>query len=432
MENINSWKDVQWKSAKNKVFRLQLRIYKASTNKEFKKMHKLQKLLISSQLAKLLSVRLVTQNNLSKKTPGSDNKLYENPQKQFQLAKRLKIDGKTSPILKTYIPQLDGSQISLGIPTIEDRAKQMLIYLALCPQWEAIFEARSYGFRPDRSVNDAIEAIFEELSKESKWVLNASISKWFNRINYEYLLQKCNTFPEVKCQIYAWLKVGILDCEEHAFPKIWTPEGGMILPLLVNIALHGIENHLDQYINTLGGNRVANKQMMTFVRYRDDFIVMHPEKEILLGCQEVIQEFLKPIGLKLDIKKTQISHTLTKLDDKPPGFTFLDFDIVQRGKWVQMHTRFTKKNSTQNVITLITPSKESLRRHKLKLKEIIRKYRGTSQERLIQKLNPIIRNYALSKRSQSSSRTFQNLDQYVFIHLWKWAKRRHPKCLNTS
>ena len=228
-------------------------------------------------------------------------------------------------------------------------------------------------------------------------------------------------------QIRAWLKAGILDGEEFAFPEMGTPQGGIISPLLANIALHGIRERLNTYINTLGGNRRANRQTTTYIRYADDFIIMHPEKETLEALVKVVQEFLTPIGLELHPTKTRIIHTLNATENSPPGFTFLGFDVIQRAKWVRMREAFTKRPSTQTFITLITPSKEGIKQHKLKLREIIRRHRGASQERLIHKLNPVIRGYALSKRSQIASRSFQDLDKYVFEHLWKWAKRRHPK-----
>jgi len=251
MENINGWKDIQWKPIEERVFRLQLRIYKAAANQDFDKMYRLQKLLISSSSAKYLSVRKVTQENKGKRTFGVDQHIVKPTKERFALANQLTLDGKSSPIRRVYSSRSDGKQRLLGIPTITDRAKQMLVYLALSPQWEAQFEATSYGFKPGRSVLDAMESIFLGISKKPKWVLDADISKCFERINHEYLLDKCNTFPEMRKQIKAWLKAGILDCEEYSLSEMGTPQGGVISPLLSNIALDGMRDHLDKYINTL-------------------------------------------------------------------------------------------------------------------------------------------------------------------------------------
>jgi RNA-directed DNA polymerase len=427
MENINSWKDLQWQTIEKRVFRLQLRIYKAATDQEWEKMYKLQKVLISSNSAKHLSVRKVTQDNAGKRTPGVDKKIITSPKEKFELAKQLRLNGKSSPIRRTYIPKPDGNQRPLGIATIEDRAKQTLAYLAICPQWEAQFETGSFGFRPGRSVLDAMEAIFAGIAKKPKWILDADISKCFDQINHQYLIEKCNTFPEMKKQIRAWLKAGILDGKEYTFPKMGTPQGGVISPLLANIALHGLRNKLDEYINSLEGHRPNNRQSLTFVRYADEFVLMYPDKDVLEKLKEVTQKFLEPIGLQLNPTKTRMVHTLEVTNEKSPGFTFLGFDIVQKPKWIRMRAAFTKRKSNQQFITLITPSKEGIKRHKLKIREIIQSSRGISQERLIHKLNPIIRGWALSKRSQISSNTFQELDSYLFLHLWKWARKRHPK-----
>lgn len=148
MENINSWNDIQWATIETTVFRLQLRIYKASANQKWEKVHKIQKLLISSKSAKYLAVRSVTQDNIGKGISGVDNYIITTPKDKITLANQLKLDGKSSPIRRTFIPKSDSSKRPLGMPTIIDRAKQTLAYFALSPEWEAHFEAGSYGFRP--------------------------------------------------------------------------------------------------------------------------------------------------------------------------------------------------------------------------------------------------------------------------------------------
>lgn len=427
MENINSWNDVNWTLVQKTVFRLQLRIYKSSKNNEIEKMHKLQRLLLRSSYAKFLATRKITQDNVGKRTPGVDKRIIKSPKDKYNLATNVKVDGKCSPISKKYIPKPDGRNRPLGIPTIEDRVKQELVYLAMLPQWEAQFEATSYGFRPGRSVVDAIENVWVGIVKKPKWVLDADISKCFDSINHKYLIEKCNTFTSIKRQIKSWLKAGILDGEEYTLPEMGPPQGGVISPLLSNIALHGLRERLDTYINSLGGHRPNNRQSLTYVRYADDFVLMHPDKETLIQLKSETEEFLKPIGLELHPEKTRIVHTLESTPSTSAGFTFLGFDVIQKPVRIKQRATQRRKESKQTFFTLIRPSKEGIKTHKKKLRDIIRRYKGTTQERLIQELNPVIRGWALAKRTVISSDIFQSLDKYMYIHLWKWARKRHTK-----
>lgn len=365
MKNINSRKDNHLSIIEKNVFRLQLRIYKAATNQEFEKMHKIQKLLISSQSAKYLSLKMIKQKNSDK----GNSSLRTSKSKSIE---------------------------------------QMLSYLVLYPQWKVEFEAENSGFKSDKSALETIESIFFGISRNPKWVLNGEILNSFEQIDHNYLLNKCNTFPELYQQIEMYLKAGILDGKREIFSDLDNP----LSCLLVNIALHGLKNDIDKYIKICSGN----SESLTFVRYANNFVVLHPDQKIMKDVKSVIIEFLKPIKLRLNSKKTQITHTL------PPGFNFLDFNIFQK--------ILKKSESNLQFITLIIPSKNSLKKHKSEIRQLIRRYRGASQERLLHKLNPVIRNWALSKNTQMSSKTFQALDQFLILHLWKWVKRRHPLMSN--
>jgi RNA-directed DNA polymerase len=210
------WNSVEWPLVEQRVFRYQQRIYRASQNGNQNLVNYLQSRVLNSIDSKLLAVRQVTTENKGRKTPGVDNKLYNTPQDKIKLVENLKLDGKTNLIKRVEIPKPGTDQTRpLGIPTIEDRAKQALCRLALEPEWEARFESDSYGFRPGRNCHDAIEAAFGALSNKRKtpeyrkMVLKVDIEKCFDRINHKLLMSKLDSHPIIKTQIYAWLKAGI-------------------------------------------------------------------------------------------------------------------------------------------------------------------------------------------------------------------------------
>ena len=206
------WKDIPWQKVERNIYKLQKRIYKASHRGDVKIVHKLQKLLIKSWYGRCLAVRRVSQDNQGKKTAGVDGVKSLTPKQRLALVNKLTLRTKVAPTRRVWIPKPGKNEKRpLGIPTIEDRALQKLTQLALEPEWEAIFEPNSFGFRPGRSCHDAIAEIFISIRNKPKYVFDADISKCFDCINHKKLLEKLNTFPTLRRQIRAWLKAGVMD-----------------------------------------------------------------------------------------------------------------------------------------------------------------------------------------------------------------------------
>jgi RNA-directed DNA polymerase len=426
MENIKSWNDIVWSEIDKRIFRLQNRIYTASLNGEIKKVHKLQNLMLDSMASKLMAVRIVSQESTGKHIGGVDGVKNINLAHRLKMAQSMIFDGKSSRILRLHIPKLKGGTRLVSIPTMEDRAKQTLVTMALSPQWEAKFESSSYGFRPGGSVHNAMEAVFLSISREPQWVLHVDIEKSFDKINHKKLLDKCDTFPRIGRQIKSWLKAGILAYGPYTLPSEGPPQAASISSLLANIALHGLQSRLDEYVIKPLRHKTDKISSIAYVRYGDDFLVMHKDLEVLEGTKTIIMQFLQEMDLEMSETNTRVAHTYRKHQGYKLGFTFLGFDVIQRDKYFHMRRATGRKATEQGFITLITPSKEEIISHKLRLKEIIRKSRGLKQENIIYQLNPVIRGWALSKKAQMSSVVFTDLDRFIFTHLWKWACKRHP------
>lgn len=193
------------------------------------------------------------------------------------------------------------------------------------------------GLDSRRSCHDAIGAIFIAIRLKSKFVLDADISKCFDCINHNKLLQKLNTYPTLRRQIRAWLKAGVMDGLELRPTSHRTPQGGVISPLLANIALHGMENEIKELADSFDMKRVDGTQLskrdkrksVSIIRYADDFVILHEDINILLRCKEVITQWLDDIGLELKPSKTRIAHTLNHYKKEKPGFDFLGFNVRQ-------------------------------------------------------------------------------------------------------
>ncbi|NJL53373.1 MAG: group II intron reverse transcriptase/maturase, partial [Hydrococcus sp. SU_1_0] len=423
IDKWNNWSDINSKVVERQVFRLQKRIYKASQSGNVALVHSLQKLLTKSHYGKLLATRKVTQDNQGKRTAGVDGVKSLTSKQRIELVNNLKLTGKSKPTRRVWIPKANGEKRPLGIPCMEDRVKQGLVKLALEPQWEAHFEPNSYGFRPGRSCHDAIEAIFKAIGQKSKYVLDADIAKCFDRINHEKLLAKLNTYPQVRREIKSWLKSGFKD-NKYWFPtNEGTPQGGVISPLLANIALHGMELEIKKFARSMKGDKRRNEENLSIIRYADDFVILHKDIEVILQCKTIMENWLKEIGLELKSSKTRISHTLYEYEGNV-GFDFLGFNIRQYevGK-----THTGKCNGKPlGFKTIITPSKGKIKAHNKNIAEVISKHKSVPQSALIAKLNPIIRGWSNYYSTVCSKEIYSYCDHINYQQLKRWAERRHP------
>ncbi|WP_414589930.1 group II intron reverse transcriptase/maturase [Scytonema sp. PCC 10023] len=423
------WNAINWRKLERRVYQLQKRIYQASSRGDVKTYRRLQKTLMKSWSARALAVRRVTQDNQGKKTAGVDGVKSLSPSKRLRLVGELKLGSKVSPTRRVWIPKPGTEEKRLlGIPTIFDRALQALVKLALEPEWEARFEPNSYGFRAGRSCHDAVEAIFNAIKQKAKYVLDADIAKCFDRIDHEALLRKLNTSPTIRRQIRAWLKAGVMDGKQLFPTSEGTPQGGTISPLLSNIALHGMENRIQEYAKTLDmkksqGTGQASWQVkcktLNLIRYADDFVILHEDITVITRCREIISEWLHSMGLELKPSKTRLTHTLHQYGEQKPGFDFLGFNIRQ---WA-----VGKTHSKQGFKTLITPSQKKCSVHYDQIASLIDAHKAAPQSALISRLNPIIRGWSNYYATVVSKEIYSQMDYLVYQKLRAWAKRRHPK-----
>ena len=316
----DNWEFADWKKFQKVLFRLQRRIFKAIREGDRAKAKRLQKLVLSSHSARMLAIRQVTQLNTGKKTAGIDGKKSLTFKERFQLEETLKENTKTwqhQGLREIPIPKKDGTKRLLKVPTIADRAWQCLVKYALEPAHEATFHERSYGFRPGRSTHDAQKIRQINLKSDrngiNKRVLELDIEKCFDRISHKAILDRVIAPEFIIGGLRRCLKSGI----NPKFPEQGTPQGGVVSPLLANIALNGIEK--------IGEYRANKKDTSKCVRYADDMVfILKPEDnaEKLLAK---VKEFLAERGMNVSQKKTKVTASTS-------GFDFLGWSFyVQKG-----------------------------------------------------------------------------------------------------
>jgi RNA-directed DNA polymerase len=406
-EERTDWNAIDWRTTNRRVRNLRQRIFRATQESDWDKVHSLQRLMLRSRANVEISVRRVTQVNQGKDTPGIDNVLVKTPAERGKLVDEMSLltPWRAIPVKRVYIPKANGIQRPLGIPTIKDRVLQAMVKNALEPSWEARFEGTSYGFRPGRSAQDAIRQIWDIASlKKKPWILDADIKGCFDNINHQHLLDAIGPFP-AKELIRQWLKAGYVEYGTLHETLTGTPQGGVISPLLANISLHGMETALGiRYKND--GERVGK---CAVIRYADDFVVLCNTVETAKQTQERLTEWLTVRGLQLSPEKTRIV-TLTE------GFDFLGFTV----------RIFPTKRTRSGWITLVRPSKQSVAKIRKRLREEWHTLNGHPVRHVIMRLNPVIRGWSNYFRTQVSARTFSTLDRDMYYREIHYAGDMHP------
>jgi len=371
-------------------------------------------MMLASWSNTLLSVRQVTQRNTGRRTAGVDGEVALTSPARAEVAvqvHRSRSSWDPRPVRRVHIPKANGKQRPLGIPVIMDRCHQARVRNALEPEWEARFEPRSYGFRPGRSCADAIGSLYSTLKgplAQRVWILDADLSAAFDRIDHARLLESLGSFP-ASGLIARWLTAGVVEKEGLTPTEEGTPQGGVISPLLMNVALHGLEEAAGVRYRTIGvhaGNAVIGTPNL--VRYADDLVVCCYSEEQAQQVKARLAGWLAPRGLTFNEAKTRIVH----LEN---GFDFLGFNI----------RRYRRGHERGKL--LIKPSQDAVRRIRRRLAAEVRSMRGSNAMAIIARLNPIIRGWAAYYRGVVSSKTFTSLDHYVWWLTYRWARRSHPK-----
>lgn len=282
-----------------------------------------------------------------------------------------------------------------------DRAMQAIYLLAVDPVAEATADHNSYGFRRERACADAIEQCFNVLARKlsARWVLEGDIKACFDRISHEWLL---SIVPlQDKEIIRMWLETGYLEKNVFHRTEEGTPQGGIISPVLANLALDGMEALLAEKFSATTAHSNRNKVHM--VRYADDFVITGTSKELLeTQVKPIVEEFLHARGLELSPEKTLITH----IED---GFDFLGQNVRK-----------------YNGKLIIKPSKKNVATFLANIREVVKANKAIRTGELVILLNQKIRGWAIYHRFICAKATFARIDHAIFKMLWQWCARRHP------
>lgn len=405
------WNSIDWASAVTFVRKLRQEIFRATREGDLKKVRTLQRIMLQSYENRVMAVRQVTQTNRGRNTPGVDKVVLKTPEARGRLVDRLAQyeTWKPLPARRVYIPKANGSQRPLGIPVLTDRAVQAMVKNALEPYWEAKFEDSSYGFRPGRGCHDALMRVYmlAKANGKRQWVLDADIKGAFDNIGQDKLMEAIGNFPAREL-IRQWLKAGYLDDGVYHDTPSGTPQGGVISPLLANIAFHGMEEALG--VRYKGNGKSLHDKAVGLVRYADDFLVFCHSREEAEEAKGKLAAWLLERGLRFSEEKTRIVNV-------EEGIDFLSFNVRV---YKELKSRTGRR-------LLMRPAKKAMLTHRRELKALFRKYRGHTADQLCLAVNPKIRGWVQYFRHGVASKAFQALDHYLFLLQWRWVRWGHRK-----
>lgn len=407
----------------------------AYLQKDIGRVYKLQRRLVTSFDGRALAVRKVATNSGSS-TPGIDKIIWDTPAKRWEAIHEVREavhrpkQYSCKPIKRVMIPKPDSSEKRpLGIPTMLDRAVQAIYHMAVDPVVECQSDPNSYGFRKYRSTHDAVTRLRTLLDKETspQWILEADIAKCFDQISHTFLIEHTPICD--KDVLISWLKSGVVNGTKLAPTEMGTPQGGVISPLLCNIALNGLENTVKTSVGTLGAQqkRLGMRSKVHITRFADDFIITSVNEEILIQqVRPAVEEFLSKRHLKLKEAKTRIVHI-------EEGVDFLGFNL-RRHPYCPKQNKLSKSMqqkgalaaTKEQTVLIVRPSKKNVDKLVGKIRTIIVPARPI--ESIIRDLNPILRGWAEYFRiSYHSIEVMSKISHHIWKKMWLWARKRHSK-----